>query len=121
VGFFDAFELDFVDVGEVKLRVPDALAAAPREFLWQDAERCHATSNLWFPRRLGGNEWSINGGESIVSNPDEVKGRIKEAAGDLTGDDDLTREGKVERAEGTAKRKVDDAAEKVKDAVTTDD
>jgi uncharacterized protein YjbJ (UPF0337 family) len=56
-----------------------------------------------------------------VSNPDEVKGRIKEAAGDLTGDDDLTREGKVERAEGTAKRKVDDAAEKVKDAVTTDD
>jgi uncharacterized protein YjbJ (UPF0337 family) len=52
---------------------------------------------------------------------DEAKGRLKEAAGDLTDDKDLKREGKVDRAEGAAKDKVGDAADKVKDAVTSDD
>jgi uncharacterized protein YjbJ (UPF0337 family) len=52
---------------------------------------------------------------------DEAKGRLKEAAGDLTDDEDLKREGKVERAEGELKSKVDKAAEKVKDALTSDD
>jgi uncharacterized protein YjbJ (UPF0337 family) len=52
---------------------------------------------------------------------DEAKGRLKEAAGDLTDDDDLKREGKVDRAEGKAKQKVDEAADKVKDAVSSDD
>jgi uncharacterized protein YjbJ (UPF0337 family) len=56
-----------------------------------------------------------------VSNTDDLKGRAKEAAGDLTDDKDLKREGKVDRAEGAAKEKVDDAADKVKDAVTSDD
>ena len=46
-------------------------------------------------------------------NTDQVKGRIKEAAGDLTGDKDLKREGKTDRAEGALKGKLDDA----KDAV----
>jgi uncharacterized protein YjbJ (UPF0337 family) len=46
-------------------------------------------------------------------NTDQVKGRIKEAAGDLTGDKDLKREGKADRAEGALKGKLDDA----KDAV----
>jgi uncharacterized protein YjbJ (UPF0337 family) len=48
---------------------------------------------------------------------DEAKGRTKEAAGDLTGDDKLKREGKVDRAVSTIKEKVDDAADKVKDKV----
>ena len=52
---------------------------------------------------------------------DEAKGRIKEAAGDLTDDDGLKREGKVDRAEGTVKDKVDDIGDKVKDAVNPDD
>jgi uncharacterized protein YjbJ (UPF0337 family) len=52
---------------------------------------------------------------------DEARGRLKEAAGDLTDDDDLKREGKVDRAEGAAKRKVDEAADKVKDVVSSDD
>jgi uncharacterized protein YjbJ (UPF0337 family) len=52
---------------------------------------------------------------------DEAKGRLKEAAGDLTDDDDLKREGKVDRAEGEAKKKVDEAGDKVKDAITSDD
>jgi uncharacterized protein YjbJ (UPF0337 family) len=56
-----------------------------------------------------------------LSNADEAKGRLKEAAGDLTGNDDLKREGKVDRAEGAAKEKLGDAADKVRDAVTSDD
>jgi uncharacterized protein YjbJ (UPF0337 family) len=52
---------------------------------------------------------------------DEAKGRIKEAAGDLTDDDGLKREGKVDRATGTVKEKVDDVADKVKDAVNPED
>ena len=52
---------------------------------------------------------------------DDAKGRVKEAAGDLTDDKDLQREGKVDQAAGTAKEKVGDAADKVKDAVTGDD
>jgi uncharacterized protein YjbJ (UPF0337 family) len=51
---------------------------------------------------------------------DEAKGRVKEAAGSLTGDKELKREGKVDRAEGTVKDKVDDAADKVKDALRRD-
>ena len=56
-----------------------------------------------------------------MSNTDDGKGRIEEAAGDLTGNDDLKREGKVDRAAGAAKEKLDDAADKVKDTVTSDD
>ena len=52
---------------------------------------------------------------------DDMKGRVKEAAGDLTGDKDLQREGKVDQAAGTVKDTVGDAADKVKDAVTSDD
>ena len=51
---------------------------------------------------------------------DKAKGRIKEAAGDLTGDDDLKREGKVDRAEGGVKGAVDKAGDKVKDALKRD-
>lgn len=52
---------------------------------------------------------------------DEAKGRTKEAAGDLTDDDDLQREGKIDQAASDVKEKVSDAADKVKDAVTSDD
>ena len=48
---------------------------------------------------------------------DEVKGRVKEAAGDLTDDDDLKREGKVDRATASVKDKAEDAADKVRDKV----
>lgn len=49
---------------------------------------------------------------------DKGKGRVKEAAGDLSGDRDLKREGKVDRAAGSVKGKVGDAADKVKDTVS---
>jgi uncharacterized protein YjbJ (UPF0337 family) len=52
---------------------------------------------------------------------DEAKGRTKEAAGNLTDDDKLKREGKIDRAVSSVKDKVDDAADKVKDKVGTGD
>ncbi|HYP48669.1 MAG TPA: CsbD family protein [Thermoleophilaceae bacterium] len=51
---------------------------------------------------------------------DEAKGRLKEAGGDLTGDKDLKNEGKVDRATGSAKDKIDDASDKVKDVFRKD-
>jgi uncharacterized protein YjbJ (UPF0337 family) len=54
-------------------------------------------------------------------NLDEAKGRVKEAAGDITDDKDLKREGKIDQATSDVKEKVGDAADKVKDTVTSDD
>lgn len=51
---------------------------------------------------------------------DEAKGRVKEAAGDLSDDSSLKNEGKVDQAQSTAKEKVDQAADKAKDAVSRD-
>jgi uncharacterized protein YjbJ (UPF0337 family) len=52
---------------------------------------------------------------------DTTKGRIKRAAADLTSDDDLRREGKVDDATGTVKEKIGNAADKAKDALRDDD
>jgi uncharacterized protein YjbJ (UPF0337 family) len=49
-----------------------------------------------------------------VRNKDDAKGRVKEAAGSLTGDDDLKREGKVDKATGAAKDGVEKVADKIK-------
>lgn len=46
---------------------------------------------------------------------DKAKGRAKEAAGDLTGDRDLQREGKVDRASGSIKEKLDGVTGRVKE------
>jgi uncharacterized protein YjbJ (UPF0337 family) len=51
---------------------------------------------------------------------DEAKGRTKQAAGDLTDDEKLKREGKIDRAVSTVKEKVDDAADKIKEKVGHD-
>lgn len=48
---------------------------------------------------------------------DQAKGRVKQAAGDLTGDKDLRREGKVDEMAGKAKDGLDRAADKLRDAV----
>ena len=53
----------------------------------------------------------------MPENVDDAKGRVKEAAGDLTDDQSLKNEGKVDQATGTVKEKVGDAADKVKDVV----
>lgn len=46
---------------------------------------------------------------------EELKGRTKEAVGDLTGDDDQKREGKTDQASAKTKDKVDRATDAVKD------
>jgi uncharacterized protein YjbJ (UPF0337 family) len=55
---------------------------------------------------------------------DNLKGRAKEAVGDLTDDDDLKRDGKTDQAAGTLKDKlgkvkdwVEDKVDDVKDRV----
>jgi len=60
-----------------------------------------------------------------MGNLDEAKGRAKQAIGDLTDDDDMKREGKVDQTAGQAKDKVGDAKDKaegviddVKDKIT---
>jgi uncharacterized protein YjbJ (UPF0337 family) len=55
-----------------------------------------------------------------IRNKDDAKGRVKEAAGSLTGDDELKNEGKVDRASGAVKDGLDKATDKVKDAVGKD-
>ncbi len=52
---------------------------------------------------------------------EDAKGRAKEAAGALTGDEELKREGKVDQASASAKEKFEKATDKVKDAVSDDD
>lgn len=47
----------------------------------------------------------------------ELKGRVKEAAGALTGDAKLKREGKVDQAVGKVKQKTEKVIDKVKEAV----
>lgn len=49
-----------------------------------------------------------------VKNKDDAKGRVKEAAGDLTGDKDLKNEGKVDQAVGKVREGVDGAADRIK-------
>jgi len=51
---------------------------------------------------------------------DKAKGHGKEALGDLTGDEDLKNEGKVDRASGTLKDKVGGVADKAKEMLRKD-
>jgi len=51
------------------------------------------------------------------SNLDDIKGRAKEAAGDLTNDRDLKNEGKADRASGRAKEAVEDMKDKADDLI----
>lgn len=54
-------------------------------------------------------------------NKDEIKGRAKEAAGAVTGDDDLKNEGKMDQVVGDVKDAVDGVADKVKGLLNRDD
>lgn len=48
---------------------------------------------------------------------DEAVGRAKEAAGSLTDDEDLKREGKTDRAAASVKEKTEGAKDKVEGAI----
>lgn len=49
---------------------------------------------------------------------DELKGRVKEAAGALTGDKKLKRRGKADQAVGKIKQKAEKIVDRVKDALS---
>ncbi|MGI8903858.1 MAG: CsbD family protein [Solirubrobacteraceae bacterium] len=53
-------------------------------------------------------------------NTDEAKGRVKEAAGSLTGDESLKREGQADQAKASVKDAVDKAADGAKDLLDRD-
>ena len=48
---------------------------------------------------------------------DDVKGRVKEAAGDLKGDQAMRQEGQQDRAAGAMKDKVQQGADKVNEKI----
>jgi uncharacterized protein YjbJ (UPF0337 family) len=58
--------------------------------------------------------------ETTMGELDEAKGRVKEAAGDLTDDEELKREGKVDKATGKVKDAAEDVGDKAKDVVGKD-
>ena len=49
---------------------------------------------------------------------EEIKGRFKEAVGDVTGDKSLKREGKEDRTSAATKKTVDKATDAVKNVIT---
>lgn len=51
----------------------------------------------------------------MAENLDDLKGRAKEAAGDLTDNDDLQREGKIDQGKGEVKEMTDKVGDKIKD------
>jgi len=50
---------------------------------------------------------------------DQIKGRIKEAAGVLTDNDSLKRKGKLDQVLGKVKETAEKAVDKMKDALTS--
>jgi uncharacterized protein YjbJ (UPF0337 family) len=54
---------------------------------------------------------------AMAGERDKVKGRAKQAAGDLTGDDDMRREGEADEAGGDVKDLIDKAANKLEETV----
>jgi uncharacterized protein YjbJ (UPF0337 family) len=52
---------------------------------------------------------------------DEAKGRAKEAAGSLTGDESLKNEGRTDQAKSSVKDAVDNVADKAKGTLDRDD
>lgn len=52
-----------------------------------------------------------------MDNTDQAKGKIKQAVGDLTDNDDLKRHGRADEHAGKVKDLVDDAKDKIEHAV----
>ena len=53
----------------------------------------------------------------MAGEKDKITGKIKQAAGDLTGDEELEREGEKDELAGKVKDTVDDVADKVGDTI----
>lgn len=53
----------------------------------------------------------------MAGKADQVKGRVKEAAGAIADNDKLRREGKIDQAAGKAKEAVEEVVDKTKRAM----
>jgi uncharacterized protein YjbJ (UPF0337 family) len=69
------------------------------------------------PRRRARDPPPIHKEISMAGAADKISGKLKQAAGDLTGDDELEREGEVDEASGKVKDKIDSAKDTLNDAV----
>jgi len=54
---------------------------------------------------------------AMAGKGEEIKGRVKEAAGAITDNDKLRREGKIDQSAGKVKQAVEKAVDKTKQAV----
>jgi uncharacterized protein YjbJ (UPF0337 family) len=48
---------------------------------------------------------------------EDLKGRVKEAVGDVTGNEGLKREGKLDQASAATKKQIDSTADTIKDVI----
>jgi uncharacterized protein YjbJ (UPF0337 family) len=62
--------------------------------------------------RIGEKEREMQNGKT-----DDIKGRVKEAAGSLLDDDQLKREGRAEQLAGKVKKKVGEAVDTLKEVL----
>lgn len=53
----------------------------------------------------------------MTGKKDKIKGRIKEAAGAITDNDELRRDGKIDQAAGKVKQATEKVVENVQDAL----
>lgn len=107
---------------------PRRADVTPPETLLGQAAHAHLVARRLKPR-VGGNGdlhgrrrvLSLIGLESNMSGTaDKGIGRIKQAVGDLTDDDSLKNEGKVDETSGKVKDAANNAVDKVKDALKKD-
>ena len=64
-----------------------------------------------------GMEFDVGRTRVMAGKADQMKGKAKEAVGDLTGNKDLKSEGKADRQAGEAKEKVEEVIDKAKDVL----
>jgi uncharacterized protein YjbJ (UPF0337 family) len=55
--------------------------------------------------------------DQVKGATEQGKGKVKEAAGDLTGNKSLEREGQADQVKGTVQKNYGDAKENVKDGI----
>ncbi len=53
----------------------------------------------------------------MTGKSDEIKGRVKEAAGAITDNDQMRREGKIDQAAGKVKQAAEKAVDKIQGAM----
>jgi uncharacterized protein YjbJ (UPF0337 family) len=84
----------------------------------------HRKSVNGIGRQRVADDWDHRKEEPVMGETDgkidQAKGRLKEAAGDLSGDRKLKDEGRVDRGAGNVQEKVGRAADKLKQAVNPD-